>query len=87
VHDRHVVEITCGSFEKETQRGNNAAKNAADLEAISCFESAYRLKKEDIRHTRNNWICYDFKERRIVPAHYTIRTRVGRNLLVLMDLV
>jgi hypothetical protein len=29
---------------------------------------------EDILHTRNNWICYDFKERRIVPTHYTIRT-------------
>jgi hypothetical protein len=32
------------------------------------------MKKEDIPHTRNNWICYNFKERRIVPTHYTIRT-------------
>jgi hypothetical protein len=32
------------------------------------------MKKEDIPHTRNNWICYDFKERRIVPTHYAIRT-------------
>jgi hypothetical protein len=31
-------------------------------------------EEEDIPHTRNNWICYDFKERKIVPTHYTIRT-------------
>jgi hypothetical protein len=85
VHDRHVVDVTCGSFEKETEGANPhsgayynwsqcAAKNAADLESDSIFRSAYRPKKEDIRHTRNNWICYDFKERRIVPTHYTIRT-------------
>jgi hypothetical protein len=23
---------------------------------------------------RNNWICYDFNERRIVPTYYTIRS-------------
>jgi hypothetical protein len=85
VHDRHVVKVTCGSFEKETVGANRysgalnndpdyAAKNAADLETFSCFESAYRKKEEDIPHTRNNWICYDFKERRIVPTHYSIRT-------------
>jgi hypothetical protein len=85
VHDRHVVEITSGSFEKETVGANPhsgaygnfrsfAAKNAADLETGSCFYSAYRHRLEDILHTRNNWICYDFKERRIVPTHYTIRT-------------
>jgi hypothetical protein len=44
------------------------------LETSSVFGSAYRKKEEDIRHTRNNWICYDFKERRIEPTHYTIRT-------------
>jgi hypothetical protein len=84
VHDHHVVDITCGSFEKETVGANPhsgaydndpdcAAKNAADLETYSCFESAYRWEG-DISHTRNNWICYDFKERTIVPTHYTIRT-------------
>jgi hypothetical protein len=85
VHDRNVIEVTSGSFEKETVGANPdsgaydnqphcAAKNAADLETVSCFFSAYRTRKEDIPHTRNNWICYDFKERRIVPTHYTIRT-------------
>jgi hypothetical protein len=83
VHDRHVVDVTCGSFEKEIHGANPhsgaydnksewAAKNAADLETDSYFYSAYRYGY--IPHTRNNWICYNFKERRIVPTHYTIRT-------------
>jgi hypothetical protein len=86
VHDRHVVDITSGSFEKETNGANPhsgaykndpdyAAKNATDLETDSPFHSAYRRDSENIPHTRNNWICYDFKERRrIMPTHYTIRT-------------
>jgi hypothetical protein len=56
---------------------NCAAKNAADLETGSLFQSAHREHTEDILHTRNNWICYNFKERRIVPTHYTIRTDWG----------
>jgi archaellum component FlaC len=85
VHDCPVVEVTCGSLEKETQGANphsgaygdhpdNAAKNAVDLETDSVFMSAYRSRFEDIPHTRNNWVCYGFKERRIVPTHYAIRT-------------
>jgi hypothetical protein len=91
VHDHHVVEVTSGSFEKETHGANphsgaydnnpdNAAKNATDLETDSLFQSAFRGKKEDIPHTRNNWICYDFKERRILPTHYTIRAHVYSHL-------
>jgi hypothetical protein len=78
VHDRHVVDVTSRSFENETvgvnphsgafgNRDDCAAENAADLETRSIFSSAYREKKEEIPHTRNNWACYDFKERRIVP--------------------
>jgi hypothetical protein len=85
VHDRNVVDVISGSFEKETIGANpisgaynnlpeGAARNAADLETDSRFVSAYRDEKEDITRTRNNWICYDFKQRRIVPTHYTIRT-------------
>jgi hypothetical protein len=85
VHDRRVVDITSGSFEKVTVRANPhsgvyknkdkyAAKNAADLETDSIFQSAYRYCSEEIPDTPNNWICYDFKERRIVPTHYAIQT-------------
>jgi hypothetical protein len=88
VHNRNVVQVTSGSFEKETHGANphsgaynnepdHAAKNAVDLETRSCFISACRTKEEDIPHTRNNWICSDFKEKRIVPTHYTIRTHRG----------
>jgi hypothetical protein len=88
VHDHLVVDVTSGSFEKETNGANphsgtydnkpmNAAKNVADLKSDSIFHSACRLKIKDIPHTRNNWICYNFKERRIVPTHYTIRTNSG----------
>jgi hypothetical protein len=33
VHDQPVVDVTSGSFEKETQRASNIAMNAADLES------------------------------------------------------
>jgi hypothetical protein len=88
VHDRHVLEVTSGSFEQETYGANPhsgaclndpsfAAKNAADLETDFRFYSAYRRKREDIPHTRNNWVCYDFKKRRIVPTHYAIPAHLG----------
>jgi hypothetical protein len=85
VHFRRVVNVTCGSFEKEICGANPysgayenspcyAARNAADLAVDSHFLSAYRRCSENIPHTRNNWLCYDFKTRRIVPSHYAIRT-------------
>jgi hypothetical protein len=27
-----------------------------------------------VPHTRNNWICYDFKNRNVAPAHYEIHS-------------
>jgi hypothetical protein len=88
VRDRHVVDVTSGSVEEETQGANphwgaydsdpgNAAKNSTDLETGSCFLSTFRDMDEDIPHTRNNWVCYNFKERRIGPTHYTIRMNWG----------
>jgi hypothetical protein len=49
------------------------------LEGDSFFYSAFRCTEEDIQHTKNNWICYNFKERRMVPTHYTIRTNNWRS--------
>jgi hypothetical protein len=83
VHGSYVVEVTSGSFKKETYGANPhsgaydnnndwAAKNAADLEADSWFASAYH--DGDSPHTGTNWACSDFKERRSVPTHCTIRT-------------
>jgi hypothetical protein len=44
------------------------------LKTNSYFKSACRKKKKGIPHTKTNWICYDFKEKRIVPTHDTICT-------------
>jgi hypothetical protein len=85
VHDHRLVEVTSGSFDEEIQpanphsgahdnRADLAAKNAADLETSSVFYSAFRYPSEGIPHTRNNWLCHDFKERRIVPTRYAIRS-------------
>jgi hypothetical protein len=44
------------------------------LETDSLFLSAFRRREENIPHTRNNWVCHDFKERRIVPTACAVRT-------------
>jgi hypothetical protein len=44
------------------------------LETDYFSHSAYRKGKNDIPYIRNKFVCYDFKERRIVPRHYAIRT-------------
>jgi hypothetical protein len=88
VHSCGVVDVTCGSFEKATHgtnphlgayhnRDDCAAKKAVDWETVSYFYSAYRMKEKDIPHMRNNWICYDFKERRFLPTHYALRSDDG----------
>jgi hypothetical protein len=53
VHDRHVVDVPSGSFEKATQRAAIAAKNVADLESGSVSQSASGEDEEDVLHTRN----------------------------------
>jgi hypothetical protein len=53
VHDPHVVDMSCASFEKEIREANrqsgaynkhpnNVARNSDDLENDSCFLSTYR---------------------------------------------
>jgi hypothetical protein len=72
VHDCKAVTVT--SSKPYSGQLGNAAKNVVDLESHkSCFFSVFREKEEDIPHTRNNRLCSDFEDRRIVPAHYLIR--------------
>jgi hypothetical protein len=75
VHDCHVVDVTSSKPSTDWMWAGEAtaAKNVTDFETNLCFFSVPRYG-DDIPHTRNNWMCYDFKERRIVPTHYTIRT-------------
>jgi hypothetical protein len=59
VHDRNVIEVTSGSFEKETvganpdsgaygNHPNSAAKNATDLETDFVIQSVYCDRSEDL---------------------------------------
>jgi hypothetical protein len=68
VHDRDAVLVTSLSSSADHP------KVIADLKSDVRFYSKYRGNEEDIPHTRNNWVCYDFKDRRIVPTHYSIRS-------------
>jgi hypothetical protein len=72
VHDRGVVAITadrpCSSHPI------HAAKNIADLEADSFFDSS---------NARDMWVCYDFKTLKVALTDYSIRSRyndIPRNL-------
>jgi hypothetical protein len=75
VHERGVVVVTSSG-----KYGYYDAKNVVDLQRGSDFCSVYRKKKEGITHTRNNWLCYDFRGRRIIPSHYSIRTDSGDSI-------
>jgi hypothetical protein len=74
VHDRGIIELTSGSFEKESYPAKGSLNSVADLEADSMFYTAFRHLSTSVSHTRHNWICYDLKDRRIVPTHYAVRS-------------
>jgi hypothetical protein len=76
VHDHDVVKVT-SSGTMDDKDPIYGAKNAADLEIGSRFQSDYCNRSDDLSYPKNNWICYDFKSRTIVPTHYTIRTWNG----------
>lgn len=61
VHDKGIVEITASSV----NGGDCEPKCVADLEADSIYCSADEL---------DTWICYDFKDMRVTPTSYSIRS-------------
>ena len=64
VHDKGVVNITAD----RPYYGSDpsyAAKNIADLEVNSCFDCA---------NAENMWICYDFKDRKVILSAYSLRS-------------
>jgi hypothetical protein len=71
VADRNVGVTASGVYADDEE---NDPRNAADLDHESHFVSTCRNANEDIRHERNNWICYDFRRRRILPTHYALRS-------------
>jgi hypothetical protein len=72
VHDNNVVVVT--SSPPFSGHRRDAAKNVVDLRSGSYFCSVHRGKQSDVPHTRNNWVCYEFKGSRVLPTHYSIRT-------------
>jgi hypothetical protein len=71
--DFKVVAATAGSFQETRSQNKDNPKTVSDLESDSHFPSDLRCPSEDIPHKKNNWVCYDLKERRIVQSQDTIR--------------
>ena len=63
VHDAGIVNVTSSAF-----FDSRYPKNAVDLETNSSFVS------ED---AANSWICYDFKDTRVIPTSYSVRSIGG----------
>ena len=68
VHDKGVVEITSGP--PASVSAKDAAKNVADVAVDSRFSS------DD---SPNQFVCYNFKNRTIIPTHYSIRSHYHGN--------
>jgi hypothetical protein len=58
VSDRGIVNVS-----GTTTYASYVAKNAVDLLSTSYFHSL---------HEPNQWLCYDFKNRKIRPTHYSL---------------
>ena len=73
-------------LEKQTNKTNRQIENEINITASSYStgnEPRYSLSFDDLnkfhcsKNTPNSWICYEFKNHRIIPTHYTIRTMCG----------
>jgi hypothetical protein len=68
VHNCQEVEVTTSPL----LNPDWAATNVADIHPHSDFMSSDRRKTADIRNSRNNWICYDFRPRRLLATQCAI---------------
>jgi uncharacterized coiled-coil protein SlyX len=69
VHDKGIVRISSMSV----WSGAWAVRNAADLTSGSSFSS---------RNQPGQWICWDFREMRVRPTHYTIISQFLKSWVV-----
>jgi hypothetical protein len=58
VDERGIVSVS-GS----TVNGSYHPRHAVDLQTTTCFQST---------NAPNQWLCYDFKNRKVQPTHYSI---------------
>ena len=63
VHDKGVVSVMASTYGADVCLH---PKNAADLLTGLAFQSDDYLKQDQ-------WICYDFRERRVIPTRYSMR--------------
>ena len=61
VHDKGIVNATASSV-----NGACEPKHAADLGTTPVYQSR--------RDQEGAWICYEFKERRVIPTSYSVKT-------------
>ena len=61
VHDKGIVDVTASTVEMLAFQ----PKNVADLKRDWYYKS---------HNLEGSWICYDFKERRVIPTSYTVRS-------------
>ena len=64
VHDKGIVNVTASSVYNDDS--DYHPKNAVDLGT----DSLYCSKNE-----KDTWICYDFKERCVIPTSYSVRSQ------------
>ena len=60
VHEKEIIKVTASSV-----YGDCHPKNAVDLETDSIYQS---------RNEQNTWLCYDFKDRRVIPTSYSVKS-------------
>jgi hypothetical protein len=63
VHEKEILTITSKSVLNDSP--GMALRNVADLTSYSYFQS---------KNAPGQWICWDFHEMRVRPAHYTIQS-------------
>ena len=64
VHDKGIVNVTGSSVEGNIHEC--LPSNVVDLETESYYLSSL--------HLPNAWICYDFKDLRVIPTSYSVRS-------------
>ena len=66
VHDKGIVDVSASTVPSYVKAH---PKNVVDLLTDNCYYSADK---------ENSWICYDFKDRRVIPTSYSVRSGPGR---------
>jgi hypothetical protein len=77
VHDCQIVTVTSSPQYRGNSPEKTAAQNVADLATESTFRLPYCARQEDTHNGANSWIRYDFKNLRIMPTHYAVRSHAS----------